>query len=290
MPSVSILMSIYKESIDWATDSINSILQQTFSDIELIIILDNPEYSAIIPVLNSISGADNRLKYYVNDANVGLAESMNRAFQYSSGDYIARMDSDDISFPSRIEKEINYLNRGRYDLIGSNVEYIGNRLGCSSLEIDDRSINREILYSNPLPHPTWLMRRIVFETLGGYRSIGPAQDYEFISRVVRYGFKIGLMKEALVKYRVSPYNTSSSSRPMQIYNLTRVQMSMKYSRDYYSINPPVLNFFLYITESSLRFIEYSGMRDSKLRARFLRYNFLSLYCKVYRVLSKYFSR
>lgn len=93
----------YNEKQDWLTESINSILNQTYLNLEFIIVLDNPENIELKNILNEYKLKDSRVKLLINEVNKGLVFSLNRALKECSGDYIARMDADDISHLDRIK-------------------------------------------------------------------------------------------------------------------------------------------------------------------------------------------
>ena len=118
MKKVSILMSIYNESEREIGLSINSILEQTYEDIELIIVIDNPkEKEKYLKLLEKYTLNYSNIIVSCNEENIGLAMSMNKAFELSNGDYIARMDADDISIKNRIEKEVNIIENHGYDFV-----------------------------------------------------------------------------------------------------------------------------------------------------------------------------
>ena len=125
MPIVSVIMSIYKEPLEWLHESIDSILYQTFKDFEFIIICDNPEYKEGIELLNEYRKKDDRIIIINNVKNIGLTKSLNKGLAVAKGKYIARMDADDIAMPNRFEHQITYLDKNT-DLvaIGSSVSII----------------------------------------------------------------------------------------------------------------------------------------------------------------------
>lgn len=102
-------MSVYKEPIDWLCQSIDSILEQSYNYFEFIIVCDNPNYSVGIRVLNDYSNKDSRIKLLFNEVNIGLTRSLNKALALSQGEYIARMDADDIADKERFAQEVDYL-------------------------------------------------------------------------------------------------------------------------------------------------------------------------------------
>ncbi len=102
-------MSTYNETVEELKKAIDSILTQTFKNFEFIIILDNPQNYEHKKVINEYLSKDKRIIFLINESNIGLAASLNEGIENAKGDYIARMDADDISMPNRLEKEYNYL-------------------------------------------------------------------------------------------------------------------------------------------------------------------------------------
>lgn len=212
MKLISVLMSTYKEPKEYVKLAIESIINQTYKNIEFIIIIDDPQNANMIKLLYDYQKNDNRIKIIKNDENIGLVDSLNKGLSMCNGDLIARMDADDISVPSRIEKELNFLQTHNYDMVSSNVLQF-----TTDHTKDMKRIFPELhedcllkLQRNAcLPHPAWLVKREVYEKLQGYRNIFSCEDYDFVLRAIFNGFKIGNCQEVLLKYR---YNENSISR------------------------------------------------------------------------------
>lgn len=109
--SVSVVMSIYNEQESWLKMSIDSILHQTYSNFEFIIVNDNPQRTLNRNLIEHYQKLDERIVYIENHVNIGLTKSLNLAIAVAKGDYIARMDADDYSFPTRLEKQITFLSK-----------------------------------------------------------------------------------------------------------------------------------------------------------------------------------
>src|SRR5690606_6954943 len=103
---VSFLMSVYSEPLDWVKNAIHSVLDQTYENIELIVVLDKPERLDLISMIESIAILDSRIIFLKNSKNIGLAKSLNVAFEQSVGVFIARLDADDLCLERRISKQI----------------------------------------------------------------------------------------------------------------------------------------------------------------------------------------
>lgn len=214
--AVSVILSMYKEQIDWITQSIESILNQSFNDFEFIIINDNPTSIEHKKLLQEYQKKDSRIKVVYNQKNLGLTKSLNIALSIAKGKYIARMDADDISLSFRFEKQLEYMERYNFDLIYSDTLLIdknGEEI-CSSYRpnnVEKVLANLEI--HNFIPHPTVLIKKDVFEKYGFYNILfKTGQDLELWLRL-RDKIKFGYFNKCLLKYRLNP----NSVRP-GIYN------------------------------------------------------------------------
>ena len=211
---VTVIMSIYNESVSELNKSINSILNQSYRNLEFIIINDNPLNKQLGNQLNELVRQDSRVKVYVNNNNIGLVESLNRALGFSHGDYIARMDADDISEPSRIKKQVSYIEQKNLDLIGSSLILIDEQdvqFGTLHFPARNEQIVRFMKYGTCLPHPTWLGKREVFDCLHGYRKALYCEDYDFLLRVLKRGYKVGNCDGYNLRYRVRKCGISQSN-------------------------------------------------------------------------------
>lgn len=204
---ISVLLCVYKEKIDYLRQSIDSILHQTIKDFELIIVVDNPNNLEAIELIKVYSKRDNRIKYLINDVNLGLPSSLNKGLSISSGNYIARMDADDISKPNRFQESLNFLNNNNLDLVGGSYEKIdedGKLIDNSNSYGYSESKTKALLkFSNVVPHPTWFGKKEVFDSLNGYRLINYTEDYDFLLRAINKGYKIAVTDEIVLSYRVS---------------------------------------------------------------------------------------
>ncbi len=227
MVDISVLMSVYNEDESQIELAIKSILTQSYSNFELIIINDNPQNSTISKCLNQMKKLSPKIKIYSNHENMGLALSMNEAFKLSKGRYIARMDADDISFPSRFEKQIKVLEGGSYDFVFTNYDLIdeeGNIIKKKTSKYYDSSEIANIIYKkNIIHHPTVMMSRKIFEEAGGYRNFPCAQDYDFWLRLLNLNCRFYMINEVLFQYRIRGNSTTFRKKVQQ-------QLTLEYSR------------------------------------------------------------
>lgn len=228
---ISIIMSTYKEEENLLRESIESILNQTYKDFEFIIILDHPENDLHKRIIEKYSKIDNRIRFFVNEKNIGLTGSLNRGLSLAKGEYIARMDADDISLPYRLERQLEYIKKNQYDLIGGITQMIdedGNSIySIQKVPTDFNKIKKALRYGQCIAHPTWLGRKEVFDYLNGYRNIPFCEDFDFTLRVVLNGFKISNLNETVLKYRMTKNSISRN-------NLYDQYLYMKYITNEYS--------------------------------------------------------
>lgn len=209
-PVISVLMAIYNGE-RFAKEAIESILDQTFTDFELILI-DDCSNDNTLQIMKQYD--DPRVVIIENERNLGLARSLNRGLEVAHGKYIARMDADDISMPDRFSKQIEYLEKHfDIDVCGSWIESIdknGNLIifGKSKPPLSSNVINCYLLFQNPVVHPTVIFRNRIFQKIDPYNpEFNIAQDYDLWTRTIG-NYKIANMPEFLLKYRIHGNNLS----------------------------------------------------------------------------------
>lgn len=221
VPAISVIMSVFKEPIDWLRQSLDSIIHQTFDYFEFIIICDNPNYAEGITLLNEYAQKDNRIKLIYNDENVGLTKSLNRGLSIASGKYIARMDADDVSMPRRFECQYDFLeSHPEVDVCGCNFFFFGDVTIFSNkksyLPITHKEIISYLACKNPIAHPTVMMRRVICGSTFSYdESIKKAQDYMLWYDLFRRGAVFHNLNSRLLKYRISSTQITNSANTSQ---------------------------------------------------------------------------
>lgn len=225
MVKIAVLMSLYNETEEQILQSVESILAQTFGDFEFIIVNDAPGDEMMAKVSRRLEKMDKRIKVLYNEKNIGLAMSMNKAAEASESEYIARMDADDIAKTDRFEKEVAALEEG-HDFVCSNyvfIEYDGTLSREQSVYYPAATIERALPYGNIIHHPTIMMKRQIFEDVGGYRDFPCSQDYDLWLRLLEKGIKIKSLKEKLIYYRLRENGVSRSNPMKQIATLDYIR-------------------------------------------------------------------
>lgn len=212
MPKVTVIMSVYQESVEWIKQSIDSILNQSFGDLEFIIVNDKPDRSENALLLKEYELADSRVCVITNNSNLGLTKSLNKALEIAQGEYIARMDADDISSPDRIELQVSFLDShpdicvvggwmGTIDEDGNTID------GVIRYETDPIWVKALFLQNSQVGHPSAMFRRVVNKWPVRYdESIRFAQDYSLWISLLPYG-GIANLPQILLFYRISDHQT-----------------------------------------------------------------------------------
>jgi len=185
-PKVSVLMSVYNGE-DHVLEAVDSVLRQTFTDFEFIIV-DDGSTDKSAEIIKSFT--DKRIRLVHNENNIGLTRSLNKGLELATGEYIARMDADDISLPHRLKTQTNFMDtHPETGICGSWIK----TLGLSSDDVwkyptDHSTLKCSLLFAPPLAHPSIMMRRVVLvsNNLQYSTQYSYAQDYEFWVRSSRY--------------------------------------------------------------------------------------------------------
>lgn len=221
MPLISVIMSVYNEDA-YLEESMKSILNQTLTDFEFIIV-DDCSVDKTSEIIKSFR--DPRIKIVNNKTNMGLTKNLNKALKMSKGEFIARMDGDDICMPDRLYKQVDYMRRHpQYMLTGCQTRTFGEQNMTWCLKDDPEKLKIMMLIRPALAHPTFMMRReLVFEKGFFYdESYKSAQDYEFAQRVSEY-YPIGIVQEILLNYRTHKKQISNKAGNLQYLNAERIR-------------------------------------------------------------------
>lgn len=226
-------MTTYNESLVHLSEAINSLKKQTYTNFDVIIIVDNPNLDESIGnYLSKLVTLDERFNISINKVNLGLANSLNLAFEIMKNKeyaYVARMDADDICVHNRFEEQIKYLDNAKgSDLIGTSAITINEQSDVIG-EFNVKPGLVELDYGSDSIHPSWMMRFNVFSLLSGYRNFRCSQDYDFLCRAKLAGFKIENVNEKLLYYRIRSNSIGASKRIIQ--RRIKYHISKNYRRE-----------------------------------------------------------
>lgn len=200
-PKVSVLMPIYNVA-PFIKEAIDSILAQSFADFELITLNDCSEDNSqeIIDTYN-----DPRIVRYIGDANVGLANILNKGLSLAKGDYIARMDPDDISLPDRFETQVKFLETHKdIDLVSAGMKKFGASSDSIVHHTSFEDVKFNAIYYSPVLHASSMWRRQKFIDKGLYyrQEMVPSEDYDLWTRAILKGVRLANLPIILYKYRI----------------------------------------------------------------------------------------
>ncbi len=203
-PKISLIMSVYNGE-DYLAEAIESVLKQTFSAWELIVINDCSTDSTS-EILSSFAAKDERVKVHVNEVNLRLPSSLNKALSLAKGKYIARMDADDVCLPDRLQKQFDFMESNpdvalsscRFMTLKNGVISSG---GCGGKN-DSESIKALLLVTNPILHPGIIAKAEVIKSLGYDKNFTCTEDMELWTRFILAGYKIEILSDYLMMYRL----------------------------------------------------------------------------------------
>lgn len=206
---ISVVMVVY--NVDrFLTESIESVLRQTFTEFEFIIVdfgsIDNSK-----SIISCHAAKDRRLKF-LEIPYCELAEARNAACSLAQGKYIAVMDADDVSLPSRLNAQIAFMEEHPdVGILGGATEWIdatGKGWGIHECPTEDSEIRSALAVYHPFFHSTLLIRRQPFDRVGGYRSgFAQAEDYDLAMRISEH-YRCANLKQVVLQYRIHAHQLS----------------------------------------------------------------------------------
>lgn len=224
-PLISVVLPVYNGE-KYLAEAIDSILAQTFTDYELIMIDDGSTDSSL-QILQKYKQLDSRIRLVARE-NRGLVTTLNDLIDIARGEWVARMDQDDIALPNRFERQMKWLKETGADIAGSWVR----RFGSSDkrlirLRQTDDAIKMEMLFCSPFAHPSVVMRTSLVKQLRYDKAWEKAEDYDLWERAAEAGWKMTNVPEELLLYR---------QHRMQISTITLMQQqqqTLKIQRRYW---------------------------------------------------------
>ena len=224
-PEISLIMSVYNGE-DYLEEAIDSVLKQTFTEWELIVINDCSTDSTE-KILEKFASMDERVKVYPNEVNLRLPSSLNKAMTFAQGKYIARMDADDICLPDRLEKQYAFMEKNS-DIALSSCRFMTLKNGVISSggcggKADNDSIKALLLVTNPILHPGIIAKADVIRNLGYDKTFTCTEDMELWTRFVLSGNKIEIMSDYLMIYRLHDKQITETTLEKQHREVVAIQ-------------------------------------------------------------------
>ncbi|SRR6266487_1665018 len=226
-PLVSVLMPAYNAQ-SYIAESIQSILNQTYTNIEFIII-DDHSSDETWGIIQRFAKIDKRIKALRNSRNVYIAANRNKLIALAKGKYIAWQDADDKATATRLEKQCRFLEaHPEVGIVGGFLQFFNDRgsTGIRKYASDDKSIRKKIFRYSPVAQPTAMIRRICFNELGKYDvNYPPAEDIDMSFRIGTK-YKFANLQEITLYYRES--SSSATYKRVKFILNTTITIRRKY--------------------------------------------------------------
>ncbi len=227
LPFITVFTPNYNKS-DFLSETIESILNQTYSNFEYVIV-DDCSTDNSWEIIQSYASKDNRIKAYRNELNCAIVETRNRGLNHSSDDakYFAIIDSDDVATPERLQSQVKFLEENlEYGLVGSDAIIIdedSQKIGYRTYPHTDAEIREKIVRFNPFTQSSITIRKEAIREIGPYdEQWKVCQDYDYWLRVGK-DWKLQNLEEPLIKYRLSRSQVKSTHLKETIQNTYRIQ-------------------------------------------------------------------
>ena len=220
-PELTVLLPVYN-GIPYLEESIKSILDQTFTNFELIII-DDGSTDQSRQTIELFASLDSRIKFFSRE-NRGLIATLNQGLMLSRANMIARMDADDIALPHRLEHQMLFMKANPHiDVCGSGlICYETGKEWFLPEEYD--ALHALALFNTPVYHPTVIMRKNSILEVGGYSICAQfAEDYDLWVRMLNVGMRFANLREILLKYRIHPEINRTKYHTNMAVSTSRIQ-------------------------------------------------------------------
>ena len=218
-PLVSVITPVYNRE-KYLVKCIESILNQTYENFEFIIIDDNSS-DLTVNIIKDYLLRDSRIKFLENNKNLGATLSFNRGLDIAKGKYIARMDSDDISFPDRFKKQVDIFESWHdLEVLGTGavlIDHKENEIGRKQFPSNFKKISNIIKTGVPVFDPSVMMRSSTLKEINGFDNrLAPADDYHLWLTLFKQKKIISNIDDYLIKYRLHDSNLSKVASREQL--------------------------------------------------------------------------
>lgn len=202
---LSVIMGVYNDT-EFLTDAINSILNQTFKDFEFIICDDCSTDEQVNKILKEFAEKDQRIVLIENQINLKAGHTRNNCIEIAKGEYIAIMDSDDISLSDRFEKQVKFLDENpEISGVGTKAKYIDNQNNLiKDFSVKTNPTLQDLLKNNQFIHPSLMIRKSDINAVGRYtvsELTQRAEDYDLFLKLMSNGYKLVNLNKILFHYR-----------------------------------------------------------------------------------------
>ncbi len=241
---ISVVLPVYNAQ-DYLFDSINSILTQTHTNLELILVNDGSTDDSL-KIMEEFSAKDSRINI-INRENKGLIYSLNEGIEMARGQFIARMDADDISLPTRLKKQLDYITQNQLDICGCHyfeINEVGDISGLVLVPKNAQMVNIALASTVPFAHPSVLIRKNFMTQNNikyGTNCFKHAEDLALWMNMHEAGARFGNVNDILFQYRLLSDSLSRKKR-VEILNDSSRLFSLYYKKNKELINKELTSF------------------------------------------------
>jgi glycosyltransferase involved in cell wall biosynthesis len=227
-PVVSVVLPVFNCAL-YVEEAIQSVLNQTYRNLELVIVDDNSD-DGTYELCNSY--IDKRIRLFRRDRRMGISENLNFAFEQTLGDFILRMDGDDICELTRVEKQVSWMLANPHIMVsGTSVHYFGAMNGSWHVPLENDKIKIGLLKTNVLIHPSVIFNRnLVIEKFGSLRVYDsheePCEDYWLWVKISLNNGILGNIDECLINYRCHERQVSSIQKEAQARISSKIRLHL----------------------------------------------------------------
>lgn len=247
-PLVSVLIPCYNCE-KYVEEAVMSIIKQTYSNLEILVI-DDGSTDNTKSILQKLTQKDSRIRYIKNEENLKLIKTLNKGLDLCNGKYIARMDADDISLPTRIEKQVDFFEtHPEIGVVGTYIQIFGVRKSVWKMDTKDKYIRAHLFCNSSFAHPSVMMRTSILRDNHLYYNTDypHAEDYKLWCDIAQYT-KLANIPEVLLYYRINENQVSNK------YNKEQKETAQRIREEY-------INNFLAERNVPIRFIAQNTIND-----------------------------
>jgi len=216
-PSISVVLPVFNDE-KYLSDAISSILKQSYANFELIIIDDGSTDNSL-KIIKAFH--DSRIKVIKHKSNKGLVYSLNEGISVSKGQFIARMDADDISNADRLATQLRVFEDNNVGVVCSNtisIDEAGKTTSSPWWPVSDKVVNDDLLWTNPVVHPSMMIRKSLMEQ---YHDLAGAEDYELWTRLAQTT-KIIRLGQVLLYHRIHRNSIMGQNKGLSDQNAIKI--------------------------------------------------------------------
>lgn len=213
-PNVSVVMPVFNGEA-FVKEALESILNQSFKQFEIVVINDGST-DKTQEIVTRLASKDARIRLINHPKNSGLIPCLNEGLELAQGNYIARMDADDIAHPIRLQRQFEFLESNPQVIVcGSYIRLFGEKSGIKTYPLVNDELKSSLLFFSPLAHPSVMYKKTVIKPIGYQAGFEFAEDFRLWSRLIDKG-EFAVVPQTLLSYRTNENQISQTKRQLQM--------------------------------------------------------------------------